>query len=109
MGSRQRPPIPPPAALRPFLRFQKLPNAALAPVRKVVEDDEDFRARVAAVATEETVNPASLLWLHRPSGWEDDLAELVDREGAADATTGGGQGVGGSARGGRREGAPPGR
>ncbi|HEY8092189.1 MAG TPA: hypothetical protein VID93_00345, partial [Acidimicrobiales bacterium] len=88
LGSRQRPPIPSPVGLRPFLRFQKLPNAALAPVRKVLEEDEAFRARVATVATEETVNPASLLWLHRPPGWEDDLAELVEGEAASDSRPG---------------------
>jgi predicted RNA-binding protein with PIN domain len=80
VGARQRPPIPPPSALRPFLQFQKLPSAALAPVRKVVEDDVEFRQRVAAVATDETVNRASWLWLHRPEGWEDELAALVEQE-----------------------------
>ena len=80
VGARQRPPIPPPSALRPFLQFQKLPSAALAPVRKVVEDDVEFRERVAAVATDETVNRASWLWLHRPEGWEDELAALVEEE-----------------------------
>ena len=80
VGARQRPPIPPPPALRPFLQFQKLPSAALAPVRKVVEDDVEFRQRVAIVATDETVNRASWLWLHRPEGWEDELAALVDEE-----------------------------
>ena len=80
VGARQRPPIPPPSALRPFLQFQKLPSAALAPVRKVVEDDAEFRQRVATVATDETVNRASWLWLHRPEGWEDELAALVRDE-----------------------------
>ena len=80
VGARQRPPIPPPSALRPFLQFQKLPSAALAPVRKVVEDDVEFRERVAAVATDETVNRASWLWLHRPEGWQDELAALVEEE-----------------------------
>ena len=69
---------PPPAALRPFLHFQKLPNAALVPVRKVVEEDDAFRARVAAVATEEVVQRPSWLWLHRPEGWEEELATLAE-------------------------------
>jgi len=46
VGARQRPPIPPPSALRPFLQFQKLPSAALVPVRKVVEDDVTAAAPV---------------------------------------------------------------
>src|SRR5262245_65728504 len=80
LGSRQRPPIPPPPALKPFLQFQKLPSAALAPVRRVVEDDAGFRQRVADVASDETVNRASWLWLHRPEGWEGELAVLVEAE-----------------------------
>jgi predicted RNA-binding protein with PIN domain len=70
LGTRQRPPIPAPPSLKRFLRFQKLPSAALAPVRKVVEEDEAFRTRVAGVATETTVDRPSWLWLHRPPGWE---------------------------------------
>ena len=77
LGTRQRPPIPPPPSLKRFLRFQKLPSAALVPVRKVVEEDEAFRSRVAAVATEETVDRPSWLWLHRPEGWEAELAETA--------------------------------
>ena len=77
LGTRQRPPIPPPPSLKRFLRFQKLPSAALVPVRKVVEEDEAFRSRVAAVATEDTVDRASWLWLHRPEGWEAELAALL--------------------------------
>jgi predicted RNA-binding protein with PIN domain len=77
LGTRQRPPIPPPPSLKRFLRFQKLPSAALAPVRKVVEEDEPFRTRVAGVATETTVDRPSWLWLHRPDGWEADLEAAV--------------------------------
>ena len=84
LGPRMRPPVPAPAPLRAFLRFQKLPTAALAVVRKVVEEDDEFRARVTAVATEETVNRASWLWLHRPEGWELELADLIEAEGQAD-------------------------
>ena len=48
-GQRLRPPVPPPAALRPFLRFQKIPPAALGPVRRVVETDAAFREVAARV------------------------------------------------------------
>ena len=84
LGTRQRPPIPPPPSLKRFLRFQKLPSAALVPVRKVVEEDEAFRSRVAAVATEETVDRPSWLWLRRPEGWETELATAL--EGTPDAS-----------------------
>lgn len=77
LGSRQRPPLPIPAGLRPFLRFQKLPPAALAPLRRAIEADEPFRSRVAAVADESVVGRAGALWLRRPDGWEDELAALV--------------------------------
>jgi predicted RNA-binding protein with PIN domain len=82
LGTRQRPPIPAPPSLKPFLRFQKLPSAALAPVRKVVEEDEAFRTRVAGVATETTVDRPSWLWLHRPDGWEADLEAALGEAGA---------------------------
>jgi predicted RNA-binding protein with PIN domain len=92
-GARMRPPVPSPASLKPYLRFQKLPSAALGPVRRAVEGDEDFRHRVATVANEELVGRAGVLWLARPDGWEDELAGLLDAEAhdstaAADARAG---------------------
>jgi predicted RNA-binding protein with PIN domain len=81
LGSQQRPPRPAPAALRPLLRFHKLPNKALGTVRKVLEDDKEFRVLVTTVAdqaTEDFIGRPSWLWLHRPEGWEDELAALVE-------------------------------
>jgi hypothetical protein len=86
-GVRQRPPIAPPPALKPFLKLQKLPPAALIPVRKAVEDDVAFRQRVGDVATEELVGRAGWLWLARPAGWEDELDTLVEREAEAEWAT----------------------
>ncbi len=77
LGTRQRPPIPAPPSLKPFLRFQKLPPAALVPVRKAVEEDEAYRSRVANVATENTVDRPSWLWLHRPEAWEAELESAL--------------------------------
>ncbi len=76
-GARARPPVPPPSALRPYLRLQKLPAAARGPVRRSVEADAEYRERVAAVASEELVGRAGWLWLHRPDGWEVELGELA--------------------------------
>ena len=82
VGARQRPPIAAPPLLRPFLKLQKLPDRALAPVRKVLENDDEFRERVGSVASVETVDELGLLWLQRPPGWEDAVATLVAAAGA---------------------------
>jgi len=91
IGARQRPPVPPPPSLRPFLRFQKLPPAALTPVRRAVEEDETFRSMVAAVATEDVVDRASWLWLHRPDGWEDELGARLQETQVDGTDTGAGR------------------
>ncbi|PLS76774.1 MAG: hypothetical protein CYG61_00270, partial [Actinobacteria bacterium] len=77
------PPVEPPRPLRPFLRFVRLPDQALVVVRRSLEDDAAFRARVADAAGEEEVGRAGWLFLNRPSGWEDELAELAGAEQAA--------------------------
>jgi predicted RNA-binding protein with PIN domain len=84
-GTRLRPPVPAPPPLRPYLNFQKLPARALGAVRRVVEGDDDYRERVAAVATEELVGRSGWLWLHRPEGWEEELDAVVATESAQEA------------------------
>lgn len=84
LGARQRPPLPAPPGLRPFLRFQKLPATALGPVRRAVEGDEEFRLRVASVANEDVVDRTGWLWLHRPAGWAEELCQLAAEEARAD-------------------------
>jgi predicted RNA-binding protein with PIN domain len=83
VGSRQRPPLPVPAAIKPYQRFQKLPSAALGPVRRAVDDDLEFRERVALVAEESLVGRVGRLWLTRPEGWEDEVAGLAADQAAA--------------------------
>jgi predicted RNA-binding protein with PIN domain len=83
-GARMQPPVAAPAPLRPFLRFQKLPAAALTPLRRAIESDDEFRERVAVVANEELVDRAGWLWIHRPEGWEDELLTLWDAHQAAE-------------------------
>jgi predicted RNA-binding protein with PIN domain len=82
---RAVPPVPPPRPLRPLLRFAKLPDRALATVRRVLEEDEDFRARVAQAAQaaqaastsgDAGLGRAGWLWLVRSEGWEEELAGL---------------------------------
>ena len=84
IGNRQRPPMPVPAAIRPYLRFHKLPAAALGPVRRAVEADDEFRSRVALAATPELAGEAGVLWLQRPQGWQQQLDELVAGQAAAE-------------------------
>ncbi|MGH9231680.1 MAG: NYN domain-containing protein, partial [Acidimicrobiales bacterium] len=72
----------PPSSLRPYLGFAKLSPAALSAIARVVEQDDDFRARVAASVDADTLGRGGWLWLTRPPGWSDDLAaiEAEDRE-----------------------------
>ena len=64
---------PVPVRLRPILRFRKFTAAARATVREVLESDDEFRARVVAVADEEDLGRYGWLWLTRPDGWEQEL------------------------------------
>lgn len=89
LGARQRPPLPVPNGLRPFLRFQKLPPAALGPLRRAVEADDAFRERVGAVADASVVGAAGALWLRRPEGWRTELAALVTASGDGNGGDGG--------------------
>lgn len=82
-GEDDTPSIPAPTPLRPFLRFAKLPPRALTATRKALDGDDEFRQRVAEWAEEEAVGRAGWLYLNRPEGWKDELAELVQGAGAA--------------------------
>jgi predicted RNA-binding protein with PIN domain len=72
----------PPPALRPYLGFAKLSPAALSAIARVVDQDDDFRARVAASSDEGAVGRGGWLWLTRTPGWADELAaiEAEDRD-----------------------------
>lgn len=79
VGSRQRPPLPVPAALRPFVRHQKMPVAARQSVFEAVTTDVDFRLRVLSIADEATVGPVGMVWLMRAEDWESALASLTEQ------------------------------
>ncbi len=79
-GNKLRPPLAFPVELKRFLRFQKLPAPALAEVRKAVDGDEDFRKRLASVATTELVDEVGLLWLSRPDDWPKAIAKLLPQQ-----------------------------
>jgi predicted RNA-binding protein with PIN domain len=76
-GAKMRPPIAFPVELKRFLRSQKLPPAALAQVRAAVEGDDDFRKHLASRATTDLVDEVGILWLSRPDGWTQAIAELM--------------------------------
>ena len=76
-GMKLRPPLPFPSGLKRFLRFHKLPPAALSEVRAAVEGDDLFRGRLASVATAELVDEVGVLWLSRPDGWELAVTALI--------------------------------
>lgn len=72
------PPVDPPRRLRSFLSMRRLSATALEGVRRAVEESPSLRERMAEAApTEEDAGGrASWLFVHRPDGWEDELAEL---------------------------------
>lgn len=80
VGERATPPQHAPRAVRRLLNHARLTAGAAKVVRKALNDDDEFRARVASVATEEAVGRAGVLFLARPDGWEQELAELMAAE-----------------------------
>jgi predicted RNA-binding protein with PIN domain len=75
-GLAADPVVPPPVALRPYVGFAKLTPQSLRAIARVVERDDEFRARVVEAVDEADVGRAGWLWLARPEGWEDELDEL---------------------------------
>ncbi len=88
-GTRLQPPLEVPRGLRPLLGHARLTRAALATARRVIESDAGFRARVAMAVelpgAAVTLGRASVLWLDRPNGWQEELRGLVDEARAAAA------------------------
>jgi predicted RNA-binding protein with PIN domain len=66
----------PPSALRPYLGFAKLSATALSAIARVVDQDDEFRARVAESVDAGAMGHGAWLWLTRPPGWSDDLAAI---------------------------------
>jgi len=88
--TQMRPPVPVPKRIRSLARFTKLPASARGTVRRVLDDDEEFRGRVAATTEQIEVPRASWLFLHRPEGWTAELetlaADAAEAEAGEDAT-----------------------
>ncbi|MEO8265503.1 MAG: NYN domain-containing protein [Ilumatobacteraceae bacterium] len=83
-GVKLRPPLAFPSGLKRFLRFHKLPPAALSEVRAAVEGDDAFRGRLASVATADLVDEVGVLWLSRPDGWDLAITELIPEQAVDD-------------------------
>lgn len=45
-----------------------------------IDDDEDFRKKLASVATTELVDEVGVLWLSRPDGWERAIIDLLPQK-----------------------------
>ena len=85
-GLRTHPPLTAPTGLRRFLGFtHRVPPPALRAARRVLDDDPDYRGRVALVATEELVGEAGMLYLTRTDGWEERLDSLASSSEADDS------------------------
>ena len=76
-GQRLRPPIPFPPELRPYLKQPRVPATALGRLRRAIEADGTFRARLAAGAVPELVDDIGREWLRRDEGWEERATALV--------------------------------
>ncbi len=78
-----QPPVDPPGDMRSFLYLTRLPRRAISVAQQAIENDSEFRLRVASRATEHEVGRAGFIWLHRPAGWApefDALSRAADED-----------------------------
>jgi predicted RNA-binding protein with PIN domain len=78
------PTVAAPLALRRYLNFARLPDPALDVARRVLDDDVEFRSRVAAEVDEDAVGRGGWLFLQRPEGWLTELDALLQQAAAAE-------------------------
>jgi predicted RNA-binding protein with PIN domain len=79
-GEAASPPVPAPQVLRRYLHFARLPAPALDIARRALDEDTDFRERVAGSLSQSDVGEAGWLWLRRPDGWEARLDAITRAE-----------------------------
>jgi predicted RNA-binding protein with PIN domain len=77
VGQRTRPHLNFPAELRPMLRQQRIPSAALGKLRRAIEASGEFRSALGLAATPELVDEIGILWLTQPEGWEEAALKLA--------------------------------
>ena len=85
-GERATPPVLAPGPLRRYLSFARLPDPALEVARRVLDDDEAFRSRVAGAVDVETVGRAGWAFLTRPDGWQAEVDGLRQEAAAREAS-----------------------
>ncbi len=76
-GQKRKPAIPFPKELKPFFNKPRLPGTALGRLRRIIEQDVTFRARLSTGAVPELVDDIGRLWLANTAGWEDAAVELA--------------------------------
>lgn len=77
-AKRGRSSLAAPPVLTRYASMSRLPTSALGTIRRAVEGDEAFRSALAqSAAGSDLVDPIGRLWLERPEGWEDQIAQLV--------------------------------
>lgn len=77
-GKKAKPRVAPPTRIEPMLKFAKLPAKARDAVLEVLDSDDDFRARVAAAADEQSVGRFGMSYLERPDGWETFVNQMLE-------------------------------
>ena len=87
---KRKPPVPVPSDIKLFGKQQRLAASALGRVRRIVDGDPEFRARLAEAAVPELVDEIGLAWLRQEPGWDHDVLELIERreQEAAERNTG---------------------
>lgn len=76
-GAKEKPPTPAPPRLAPMLKFAKVPAKAKDAILEVLDDDEEFRARVLEKADEKRVGRIGMSYLERPSGWQQFVDNMI--------------------------------
>lgn len=89
-GQKRKPALVYPKELKPYFNKGRLPSAALGRLRRVIDADPVFRARLAAGALPELVDDVGCLWLEHRDGWEQRASELTAQI-DADAESGDGK------------------
>jgi hypothetical protein len=82
---KRRPPLPVPPDIKPFGKQPRLAASALGRVRRIVDGDPEFRARLSSAAAPELVDEIGIAWLRQEPGWEEHVSGLIERRAQAAA------------------------
>ncbi len=78
-SAKRRPPIPFPAALKPFFKMTRLDRGSLRAVRRVLVAESRYRSQLGSVAEQAELGALSIAWLRHGAGWEDAARQAVER------------------------------